>query len=267
MKKNSRINQYGMCLDEYEENEANRDVYYKRAVGESPEMECSKALGDMLSEYVKDNESILDVGCAVGHYYRSLKKRIKVEFTYTGVDPYKILIDKALEAWENEKNVNFKIGNIYNLPFNDKSFDYVICNNVITHIPNIRKPISELIRVANKKVVIRTPIFEISYRIQLVYNNKWWPYTNVRPGEEFDENGSPRAFSYFDIHSKDFFTSVIQDCLPDAKVKYIKDDKFDAEKINESARKERFIEPTRVIDGMQVSGCLLLPHYFVEISK
>ena len=117
--KSGRINQYGMCLDEYEENEVNRNVYFKRAIGEYPEMECSKALGDMLSEYVKDNESILDVGCAVGHYYRSFKKRIIVKFTYTGVDQYKILIDKALEAWEGEKNVSFKIGNIFEKPLKE----------------------------------------------------------------------------------------------------------------------------------------------------
>ena len=66
---------------------------------------------------------------------------------------------------------------------------------------NLLKPISELIRVCRKELIIRTPIYDMSYRIQLVYNKSWWQYTDVAPEEEFDENGNPRAFSYFDIHS------------------------------------------------------------------
>ena len=50
-------------------------------------------------------------------FYRSLKKRINKKFYYTGVDPYEIFLKKARIAWKNEKNVNFKNGNIYKLPF------------------------------------------------------------------------------------------------------------------------------------------------------
>ena len=54
-------------------------------------------------------------------------------FKYTGVDPYDILIDKAKEAWVGEKYVKFIKANIFNLPFDDKSYDYVVCNNVVLH--------------------------------------------------------------------------------------------------------------------------------------
>ena len=267
MEKNQRLNQYQLCLDEYEKNETFSDVYYKRATGELPEMECSKAVAAILSGYVKSEESILDVGCGAGHYYRSLKNKITVPFRYTGVDPYQILLDKARKAWESETEVSFRLADIHSLPFEDDSFDYVMCNNVITHIPDIRKPLGELIRVASKRIIIRTPIYDKSYRIQLVYSNDWWPYTDVVPEDEFDENGQPRAFSYFDIHSQEFFTSVIKSHLPNANISYTKDDNFDAENLNESANKEGMIQPTRVIDGMQVSGCIILPHHFVEITK
>ena len=74
------------------------------------------------------------------------------------------------------------------------------------------------------------------------------------------------AFSYFNIHSFDYFNSVIHKHSLGAKINYIKDDKFSIEKINASAKEENFIEPTIVIDGMQVSGCLIQPHYFVEVE-
>lgn len=263
----SRFDKYGMCLDEYQCNTANVDVYSKRATGELDEMECSKFLAEILARHVKTNQNILDVGCAVGHYYRSMKKRIKVPFFYTGVDPYSILIEKAKEIWKDDSNVDFHIGNIFDLPFGDNSFDYVVSNNVLLHLPDIVKPIGELLRVCKDKIIVRHLLYNKSYRIQFVYNNTWWPYTEVTPENEFDPDGNPCAFSYFNIHSFDYFSSVVHRHCPKATIRYIKDDRFAPEKINQSAKSEGFIEPTRVVDGMQISGCLILPNYFVEIKK
>ena len=122
MKKNkkSKIDKYGLCLNEYKNNINNAKVYYDRAIGRSPEMEVSKAIANILKKIVKKNDKILDVGCACGHFYRSIKKRIKKKFFYTGTDPYSIFLDKAKNVWKNEQNVSFKKGNIYNLPFKKK---------------------------------------------------------------------------------------------------------------------------------------------------
>jgi len=162
---------YGLCLEEYQKNKVVADVYYKRAIGTYPEMESSKAVANFVKKYVKDNSSILDVGCACGQYFRSLNRLIKKNFTYTGVDPYDIFLDKAKKAWHKYKNVKFKKGNIFNLPFKKDEFDIVICNNLLLHIPNLTKPIKELLRVAKKTIIIRTHIHDKSYRVQLVYNN------------------------------------------------------------------------------------------------
>ena len=70
-----RFDKYGLCLEEYTNNYNNAKVYYNRAVGgKSPEMEVSKAMAKIIKKYIKD-ERVLDVGCATGHFYRSLKGR------------------------------------------------------------------------------------------------------------------------------------------------------------------------------------------------
>ena len=51
----------------------------------------------------------------LGHFYRSLKKRIKKNFFYTGCDPYEIFLKLARKAWKNEKNTKFIKANIYKL--------------------------------------------------------------------------------------------------------------------------------------------------------
>jgi ubiquinone/menaquinone biosynthesis C-methylase UbiE len=258
---------YGLCLEEYQKNKVQADVYYKRAIGAYPEMESSKAIAKFVKKYVKNNYSILDVGCACGQYFRSLNRTIKKNFTYTGVDPYDIFLDKAKKAWRNYKNVSFKKGNIFKLPFKNGEFDIVICNNVLLHIPNLIKPIKELLRVAKRTVIIRTHIHDKSYRIQLVYNNKWWKYTNVKPKNEFDKKGNPRSFSYFDVVSEDYFKSIVLKPYPKAKIVINEDNFFNAKLINKSSKKEKRPGATKIVNGMQVSDLLILPNKIVEINK
>ena len=107
-------------------------------------------------------------------------------------------------------------------------------------------------------------VYDVSYKIQLVYNNKWWKYTKVKPLDEFDKKGNPRSFSYFNIHSKDYLISLIKRINPKSKIKFIKDNKFSKNIM--SSKKMRKDSYVTVINGEQYSGCLMQPHYFIIID-
>ena len=265
--KKSKIDEYGLCLNEYENNFNNAKIYFDRATGKSPEMEVSKAIANILKPKIKNGSKLLDVGCACGHYYRSIKKRVKKNFFYTGTDPYEIFLDKAKIAWKNDTNVNFLKGNIYKLPFKKNQFDLTICSNVFIHLNKIKKPLQELLRVTKGTIIIRTVVYDVSYKVQLVYNNKWWKNTDVKPKDEFDKNGNPRAFSYFNILSKDFLEGTIKDINKKAKVTFIKDNFFSKKRISSSNKKEKRPLATRIVGNEQFSGCLMQPHYFVIIKN
>lgn len=265
--KKSKIDAHGLCLNEYENNFNNAKVYFDRATGKKPEMEVSKAIANLIKKKIKNNDSILDVGCASGHYYRSIKKRVNKNFFYTGTDPYQIFLDKAKIAWKNDPNVNFIKGNIYNLPFKKSEFEISICSNVFIHLKKIKKPLEELLRVTKRTIIIRTVVYDVSYKIQLVYNKKWWKNTNIKAKDEFDKNGNPRAYSYFNILSKDFLQETIKSIDKKAKVKFIKDIYFSKKNINKSIKNEKRPLATRIIGNEQFSGCLMQPHYFVVIEK
>jgi ubiquinone/menaquinone biosynthesis C-methylase UbiE len=83
-------------------------IFSKRAKGILPEMESSKATSKILSKIIKSKNSILDVGCGVGHYYVSLNKRIKHDFEYFGIDLNSEYIRIAKEIFKNNSNVQFK---------------------------------------------------------------------------------------------------------------------------------------------------------------
>ncbi len=265
--KKSKIDNHGLCLNEYKNNFNNAKVYFNRSIGKSPEMETSKALADLLKKKIKNNDKILDVGCATGHFYRSLKNRINKKFYYMGVDPYEIFLKKARIAWKNEKNVNFKKGNIYKLPFYKNEFDITFCSNVFIHLNDVIKPLKELFRVTKKRIVIRTVLFDVSYKVQLVYNKKWWGDTDVSPINEFDKNGNPRAYSYFNILSFDYLIQNIRKIDVNCKIKIIKDNFFDKKKIIRSKNSEKRPLATKIIGNEQISGCILQPHYFVIIDR
>ena len=85
-----------------------------------------------------------------------------------------------------------------------------ICINVFTHLPEINKSLKELNRLTNKICIIRTPIHNISYRIQQVYNRKWYRHSSVDPKFEFNLNGEPKSYNLFNVYSKEFFEYCIK---------------------------------------------------------
>lgn len=264
--KKSIIDKHGLCLNEYKNNYNNAKIYSDRASGKSPEMEVSKAMAKFLSQKVKENDQILDVGCAAGHFYRSIKNKINKRFYYTGTDPYSIFLNRAKAIWKNETNVKFVKGNIYNLPFIKNEFDVSFCSNVLIHLNDVKKPLKEIFRVTKRTTILRTVLFDVSYKVQLVYNNKWWSDTNIKPIDEFDKKGNPRAYSYFNILSFDYLTQNILKLYPKAKINIIKDNFFDKKKIKNSIAKEKRPLATKIIGNEQISGCILQPHYFVIID-
>ena len=57
-----------------------------------------KALSLIMKKLIKSNDKVLDVGCAYGHFYRSLLKRVNKKFFYTGCDI--AFLKLAKKAWK-----------------------------------------------------------------------------------------------------------------------------------------------------------------------
>lgn len=126
------------------------DVMYRRAIGDLPEMESSKALARRVGSVWTTGNSILDVGCGAGHYLRSLRREIGSEFDYTGVDITPHHLALAKKAFAADARAYFQHANLFDLNFRDKSFDIAICTNLMQNLPNIVRPLGELSRVSRK---------------------------------------------------------------------------------------------------------------------
>lgn len=104
-------------------------------------------LGKLLGD--GKGKTALDAGCGIGlNSFLAARKGYEV----TGVDNDKVKVKTAQKILEKIKypNINFMLDDITNLKFKSKSFDTVICLEVLEHIENDEKALSEISRVLKK---------------------------------------------------------------------------------------------------------------------
>ncbi|MCL9805098.1 class I SAM-dependent methyltransferase [Flavobacterium amniphilum] len=235
-----------------------RDYYHKelrdRAKGLKDEMEAAKQIASVVESKSESYDSILDVGCGTGHFILSLEKKLNSQFKYLGIDITQQHIDDANEIFSANQNYKFEVGDIRDLKLDDKTFEVSICSNTIPHIPNIKKAINELIRVSKGDVFIRMLIGD-----EVLITKK-------ALSDKFNELGEPEDFMYVNIYTKDF----VKECIGDVGEMFVYDDVYDAEKIMKHYNEHKEIAganiATRIVEGMQFKGCLMLPWKIVHIK-
>ena len=89
---------------------------------------------------------ILEPGCGTGAQTVTLAAN-NLESTITSMDISAASIEKAKARVAHLTHVSFKQGNIYNLPFEDESFDHVFVCFVLEHLKEPEGALAELKRV------------------------------------------------------------------------------------------------------------------------
>ncbi|OGI20959.1 MAG: hypothetical protein A3B68_08610 [Candidatus Melainabacteria bacterium RIFCSPHIGHO2_02_FULL_34_12] len=76
-------------------------------------------------------KKVLDLGCGSGWLSIFMSK---YHFDVTGIDTAKPAVELG-KTWAKEDNVNVNllVSDLLNLPFEEKSFDAVVCNSVLEH--------------------------------------------------------------------------------------------------------------------------------------
>lgn len=109
-----------------------------------------------------EGESILDVGCGRGQPMKIMQLN-KHGFYVVGVDIFRPYL---IEAKRNKTHNEYVLCDVRKLPFKQKSFDTVLCMEVIKHLEKeeAMKLIEEMEKIARKKVIITTPVgFWVDY--------------------------------------------------------------------------------------------------------
>ena len=98
----------------------------------------------------QNKKQFLDLGCGLGRHTILFGKN---EFDTYSFDLSKEAIERTKEYAKNEGlKVEFKVGDMLELPYDNDSMDCILCRNVISHTDTegIKKIINEIYRVLRK---------------------------------------------------------------------------------------------------------------------
>lgn len=130
---------------------ASYSASHKKVIEKKDRLRVARQLFSLLSDYVdpKDfkNFKLLDVGCSAGDITAYFSK---FAGKTVGVDVDKNAIRLAKERYANRKNLTFIVASASKLPFDNESFDIVLCNQVYSYVADPEKLMNEIYRVMKK---------------------------------------------------------------------------------------------------------------------
>lgn len=110
---------------------------------------------------LRGNEKVLEIGCGRGFYVRTLKS-VWPKLEVTGIDLNPEYLDKARE-FMGDLRVELRVADATKLPFKDKTFDRIIASEILEHIEDDEKAISEMYRVLKPGGIIMITVPNKNY--------------------------------------------------------------------------------------------------------
>jgi len=113
---------------------------------ENPEMH------ELISRIVRWSQpragmQILDVGCYDGYLLRELSRRCATEGVGIDISTHALGLARSLTRGER---IRFVLSNAESLPFASDVFDVVVCSEILEHIPDLDRALTEIARVLAK---------------------------------------------------------------------------------------------------------------------
>lgn len=98
---------------------------------------------DIVDEGILNKNSIvLDLGCGSGRWTKYIAKRVKL---IEAVDPSDAVFS-AQYLNKEENNVRVTQASVSNIPFEDDTFNFVVCLGVLHHIPNTQQALIDVVK-------------------------------------------------------------------------------------------------------------------------
>ncbi|MGM0834628.1 MAG: class I SAM-dependent methyltransferase [Bacillota bacterium] len=96
---------------------------------------------------IPPNSNILEIGCGDGTFWFKNRDRIPGVWNITLSDFSLGMIESAKSKLRGIPNITYRQLNIEEIPFEDNSFDVIIANHMLYHVPNRETSLREVRRV------------------------------------------------------------------------------------------------------------------------
>jgi SAM-dependent methyltransferase len=111
----------------------------------------------LLYTFLKEKENLFDGDKKISILHIAPERKLTQVLLKAGFENY-VCGDLFTEGYQYQEHVQNM--NVLNLPFEDSTFDLLICNHVLEHIPNDTDAMTEIYRVLkeNGKAILQVPI-------------------------------------------------------------------------------------------------------------
>ena len=127
---------------------------------------------------------ILDIGCADGVFTEIICRQSKAD-KVIGIDVRQSSLNWAKKHWKKYSRIKFQKGDAHNLKFKNGTFDAVFAIEILEHVFEPRKVLSEVKRVMKKGgyaiflVPTESLLFRLVWFFWTKYRGKIWKDTHV----------------------------------------------------------------------------------------
>jgi ubiquinone/menaquinone biosynthesis C-methylase UbiE len=108
---------------------------------------CESHVKEILKIMSTESGRVADIGCGKGY----LLNRLNIE------NPKLELYGVDTNNKIKNESISFVLGVLPNLPFEDNTFDTVICTHTVEHVLEVEQVFKELVRITKNRLIIVTP--------------------------------------------------------------------------------------------------------------
>ena len=178
----------------------------------------------LVSNYdIQGGMTVLEIGCGTGSIWIGRENIVSGCGKLVLTDLSEGMLETAEKNLGERDNVEYKKADIQSLPFTEESFDVVIANSMLYHVPDIEKGLKEVRRVLKKGGVFYCATYgEHNFTDTLA---EWFKLSgeDFKPNHNFTmQNGKEILGRYFDEITPMFYEDSLHVTETEDLVEYLR---------------------------------------------